>query len=137
MKSHSNHFTNDNNAGGPSKRNGKLNNSDYVGHSALKTMSIKGQELYNKAANEKLKNHIKELYRPGATIGDGGTADALREELQTGKNIAGKSHLIKAKERLKALEKLNNNSDLSTEDKKIIKELIDDLKDALKGGSKK
>lgn len=135
MKSHSNHFSSKG-SGGPSTRNGNLvkaNPSNYV---KPKEMSKKGKDLYNKAQDSRLKNHIKELYRPGATIGDGGTADALREENKTGKLVGGKSHKQKTIERLSALKKLYNKGNLSVSDKKLIKELIDDLEDALKGGKK-
>ncbi|MBC1345244.1 hypothetical protein HB799_14460, partial [Listeria welshimeri] len=43
-------------------------------------------ELLNKVENEKLKNVINEIYRKGASVGDGGLADAVRHELATGGN---------------------------------------------------
>lgn len=55
--------------------------------------SPKGEELLNSIKNEKLKNVIKELYRIGTTTGDGGTADAIRYEIRTGKLIGGNSHI--------------------------------------------
>ena len=60
-------------------------------------MSEKGWKLYNKAENPKLKNHIKELYRPGATIGDGGTADALGEKIEPGQELVESLILLKQK----------------------------------------
>ena len=71
-----------------------------------------------------------------AKIGDGGTADALRHESETGKLVGGKSHYLKAKERVRALTKLVNSGALSTSDKKIAQDLIDDLDDALRGWKK-
>lgn len=133
MKSKSNHFSGGG-AGGPSKRIG--NASGINNNQPIKIMSSHGQELIAKAENEKLKNQIKELYRPGAIIGDGGTADALRHENETGETVGGKTHSIKAKERLKALEKLYKGGKLSENDKKIAKDLMDNLEDALRGGKK-
>ena len=46
--------------------------------------SSKGTKLLNKVSNPKLKNTIKEMYRPGAKVGDGGLADAIRYEIKTG-----------------------------------------------------
>ena len=98
-------------------------------------MSEKGKQLLNSATNEKLKNVIKELYRPGASIGDGGTADAIRHEIETGELVGGKSHIQKGIERLKNLENILNRVELNENDKKIAQELYEDLKDAL-GGKK-
>lgn len=102
----------------------------------LKTNQIpsKGIELLKQVSNEKLKNVIKELYKPGSSVGDGGTADAIRYEKKTGKLVGGKSHIQKGQERLKNLQRVMK-SDLNEVDKKIAKELYDDLNDAL-GGNK-
>ena len=43
--------------------------------------------LLNSVSNGKLKNFVNMLYRPGAQIGSGSTADAIRYELQTGKKL--------------------------------------------------
>ena len=94
-------------------------------------ISPKGKELLKKCLNEKLKNTIKELYRPGALIGDGGTADAIRHEVVTGELVGGKSHIQKGRERLKNLENILKRKDLNKEDKKIAKELYNDLADVL------
>ena len=96
-----------------------------------KSRSRKGQELLSKAKDSKLKNTIGELYRPGASVGDGGTADAIRQEKKTGKPVGGKSHIMKGRQRLKNLENLLKRKDLSDSDRAIAKQLYDDLKDAL------
>ena len=98
-------------------------------------MSTKGKQLLNSAINEKLKNVIKELYRPGANIGNGGTADAIRHEIETGELVGKKSHVQKGIERLKNLENILNRVELNENDKKIAQDLYEDLKDAL-GGKK-
>ena len=38
----------------------------------------KRDKLLKRAKSEKLKNAIKQLYRPGSFIGDGGTASVLK-----------------------------------------------------------
>lgn len=138
MKAKSYHFAGCTTSGSESHRVGKfkLNLQLFALNTPDKNMSPKGQELYNSAENQSLKNQIAELYRPGAMIGDGGTADALREEIKTGKLVAGKSHFIKASERVKALTKLINSGTLSASDTQIAQQLIDDLVDALKGWNK-
>lgn len=127
MKSNSNHF--------------KGTNGDLKVHQlslniqlfAPKKISKKGQKLLKKASSEKVKNVIKELYRAGATIGDGGTASAIRYEIKTGNLVGGKSHIQKGKERLKNLENIIKRNDLPKKDKKIVEKLYRDLKKALGG----
>jgi len=83
--------------------------------------------------NQKLKNAINQIYRPGAKIGDGGLADAIRHEIQTGELVGGKSHLIKGEERIKNLENILKSQDLNSTDKAIAQNLLNDLKNAMKG----
>ena len=95
--------------------------------------SRKREELLSTAKNEKLKNTIREMYRPGAKEGDGGLADAIRYEIKTGLPVGGKSHIRKGIERLKNLENILKKQILDPVDKSIIRELIKNLKDALEG----
>ena len=95
--------------------------------------SSKGSKLLDKVSNTKLKNTIKEMYRPGAKIGDGGLADAIRYETRTGELVGGKSHIQKGTERLKNLENILERETLTKQDIKIIEDLINDLKNALGG----
>lgn len=95
--------------------------------------SSKGTKLLNKVSNPKLKNAIKEMYRPGAKIGDGGLADAIRHELKSGKLVGGKSHIQKGAERLKNLERISQQETLTKQERKIVEDLIKDLKSALGG----
>jgi len=91
------------------------------------------EKLLDEVENPKLKNVINEIYRPGATIGDGGLADAVRYELSTRKLVGGKSHIKKAKERVINLERVINKEKLSDKDLEIANNLLTDLKDALGG----
>jgi len=90
-------------------------------------------KLLNSAQNDKLKNAINEIYRPGATTGDGGLADAVRHELSTGELVGGKSHIRKAMERVSNLENIINKQPLNQSDLDIATKLLNDLKNALGG----
>jgi len=96
----------------------------------------KREKLLNAVDNQKLKNAINEIYRPGAKIGDGGLADAIRHELSSGNMVGGKSHIIKGFERIRNLENIINTQTLSPEEIRIATEILNDLQDALKGVSK-
>ena len=70
---------------------------------------------------------VNELYRPGATVGDGGTAAILVEEFSKGSS----THLLKATERLKQLKKLASSGKLGLNDLDVVEALIDDLESAI------
>ncbi len=93
----------------------------------------KREKLLSQASNQKLKNAINELYRPGAVTGDGGTADAIRYELKTGAPVGGKLHIQKGYDRLRNLQNILKREELTPREKTIIQELIDDLEKALRG----
>ena len=78
------------------------------------------------------KNLVKELYRPGAIIGDGGTTDALRHEKEMGIANRSGSHLKKAQERVCQIEKILARNP-NHQDKDALTDLLNDLLDALKG----
>ena len=99
----------------------------------IASRSSKGTKLLNKVSNPKLKNTIKEMYRPGAKVGDGGLADAIRHEIKTGKLVGGKSHVQKGTERLRNLERISKRETLTKQERKIVEDLIKDLKRALGG----
>ncbi len=90
-------------------------------------------ELLNSIENSKLKNVADQIYRPGASHGDGGLADAVRYELSTGEYVGGKSHLLKATERVKNLQNVINKQNLNHKDLEIANKLLINLKNALEG----
>jgi len=92
------------------------------------------ERLLTSASHPRLKGVIRELYRQGATVGDGGTADAIRHEIATGGGVSGKSHIKKGQERLKHLKRILAEEKLCPQDILIIQSLIDDLTDALQKG---
>jgi hypothetical protein len=89
------------------------------------------ERLLLSVKNGKLRKAIDQMYRPNATTGDGGLADAIRYEKETGKMVGGRSHIRKGRERLKSLKKLYSKENLNGRDTQIIAELIRDLTDAL------
>lgn len=91
------------------------------------------ETLLDAASNRKLKNTIDQLYRPGATIGDGGLADAIRYQLSTGELVGGKDHLIKGAERVRNLENIIKHEKLNNIDKQLAQKLLIELKNALRG----
>ena len=88
--------------------------------------------------NPKLQNVVNNLYKgttnPGR-VGDGTTSDAVRSENQTGLPTGGFFHTTKAQESVRALKNLLARGKLSPHDRVVAQSLLDDLNDALKGGS--
>ncbi len=89
--------------------------------------------LLQSAQNPKLRNIIGNLYRPGASVGTGSTADAIRSELATGVLLSPKGHFTKGVESRTALQRLFRDPSLGTSDRQIVKELLVDLQRALSG----
>ncbi|MBQ4512403.1 MAG: hypothetical protein II969_05385 [Anaerolineaceae bacterium] len=92
--------------------------------------------ILDKADDNRLRTAIKELYREGSFIGDGGTADAIRFEKATGLGIGrgGTTHLQKGREMVRHLEKkILRNRNLSASDRILAQQLVDDLKKAIGG----
>jgi hypothetical protein len=84
-------------------------------------------KLLTTVQNSELRKIVNELYRPGATVGDGGTAAMLVEEFNNGSS----THLIKAIERLKQLKNLARSGKLGLNDLDVVEALIDDLEYAI------
>lgn len=92
-----------------------------------------------KVKDSELKNAVNQLYRPGAMIGDGGTASVLKFEKTTSLGIAkhGKLHTIKAENTIKYLKHILKKPALSKSDRKLANKLLKSLIKALLGGTKK
>ncbi len=91
------------------------------------------RHLLDSARSPELRKVIGELYRPGATIGDGGTADVIRHELKTGQLKSKAGHRQKGSDRLTQLRRLLEDGDVDGNDRAIAERLMTDLKDALEG----
>lgn len=94
-------------------------------------MPLEGRILLKISSNQTIKNVIKELYRPGAKVGNGSTAAAIKKEIKTGELVGGHSHITKGKERAKQLEKILKTQNLSATDRMIANKMLKDLKKAL------
>ena len=86
-------------------------------------------ELLDQAENPQLQNAIKQLYRGNSFIGDGGTADVIRFEKQTGLMLGknGGSHVQKGIDIAKYIENKILTQDLSPSDRALAAQLLEDL----------
>ncbi|BCN29083.1 hypothetical protein [Anaeromicropila herbilytica] len=91
------------------------------------------EELLNQAENPQLKNAIKQLYRGKSFIGDGGTADVIKFEQETGIMLGknGGSHVQKGIDLASYIENKILTQNLSETDKALATKLLNDLKNAL------
>ena len=85
------------------------------------------EKLLSMVQNNKLATYINEVYRPGASIGDGGTADALISEFYEGNS----RHLLKAQERLVGINKIISSENLGLNDLDVAEAIRDDLEYAI------
>ena len=85
------------------------------------------EKLLATVQDSELSKIVNELYRPGANVGDGGTADILVKEFSKGSS----THLLKATERLIQLKKLASSGKLGLNDLDVVEALIDDLESAI------
>ena len=82
----------------------------------------------------KLGGLMDDLYRDGAKIGTGSTADAVRYETATGNSVGGVFHTQKAQDYSVALQKwLDSNPSASFSDRSAAQNVLRDLQNALKG----
>ena len=88
------------------------------------------EQLINEASTKQVRSIIKELYRYGATTGDGGTADAIREQKRSKKLVGGRDHIQKGRERLRQIEKLLKQNP-NHPDRQLLEKLKADLRNAL------
>ena len=86
------------------------------------------EKLLSTVQDPTLKRFVDQIYRPGATVGDGGTADKLIAEFYEG----DARHLPKANERLNGINRIINSGKLGLNDLDLAEALRDDLKNAIK-----
>ena len=87
-------------------------------------------------SDPKLQETMDKLYRANAKGGSGSTADAIRNEVLTGKPTGGVFHTQKGEDMINNLQKwLSNNPNANPNDINAAKQVILDLKDALDLGS--
>ena len=84
--------------------------------------------------NPALSNIMDDLYRPGARIGSGSTAAAVRHEAATGSTVGGRLHTQKAQESVTRLQKwLDRNPTARPGDRAAAENVMRDLQNALGG----
>ena len=96
--------------------------------------SNKRESLLKHAKNEKVRNVINQLYRPGSFIGDGGTASIIKFEKETGIGLGrkGNTHMQKGREMVKYINsKILVRDDLSAGDRKMLEKLMKSLTKAI------
>jgi len=82
----------------------------------------------------KLKDFLTRYWRPDATVGNGSTAAAIRFEKMTGQKVKGRWHAEKGQTGLIFFERwLKENPAASPSDRRMVENLILDLRDALGG----
>ncbi|ORC51276.1 hypothetical protein B2G74_00445 [Burkholderia sp. A27] len=85
-------------------------------------------------SDTKLGGLMDDLYRDGAKIGTGSTADAVRYETETGTPVGGVFHTQKAVDYSVALQRwLDSNPNASFSDRSAAQNVLRDLQNALKG----
>ena len=88
--------------------------------------------LMAEAKTPEARRVIDELYHGAGKVGDGGTADAIRQERATGKPVGDRFHSKKGRERLNQINRiLRKNPDHP--DRALLEWLRDDLRNALGG----
>jgi RHS repeat-associated protein len=113
---------------------GKIKGAVTVANT-IKRLGTTGDNLINAAKNPKLKSILSRYFRKNATIGNGGSADAYRFTRDTGELVGGSNHAQKLYDTRRGLQKLwNNKSNLSKEDRQIVKQVLTDIQNALSGG---
>jgi RHS repeat-associated protein len=85
-------------------------------------------------SDPKLAKMLDDLYRPGAKVGSGSTAAAVRHELATGEKVGGVSHSQKAQNYIDGLSNwLRNNPEASPGDRAAAENVMQDMINALDG----
>jgi hypothetical protein len=86
------------------------------------------------ARDPELSRLLSQLYRPGAQIGSGSTAAAVRHEQATGTQVGGREHDQKARDNIVALQRrLRNNPTAQPGDRAAAENVIRDMQNALAG----
>ena len=89
--------------------------------------------IMDSVSDPTLKMAIGEIYRPGSIIGDGGTADIIRFEQETGIFLSKSGHIQKGIDVSKYFQKLIDSGILSPSDTQVTQEIINSLQSALGG----
>ena len=106
--------------------------------SKLLYSAVSREKILEKIKNSNVRNLVKSMYRKEnmgkELIGSGSATDALRWTAMTGKLVGGSDHVIKIMQSLKNAERILRKHVLNDFDRRVILELINDMKNALRGG---
>jgi RHS repeat-associated protein len=89
--------------------------------------------LMNSVSDPTLKKAIGEVFRPGSIIGDGGTADIIKFEKETGILLSKSGHIQKGIDMSKYFQKLIDSATLSSADAKVAQNILNSFKSVLGG----
>lgn len=89
--------------------------------------------LMNSVSDPTLKKAIGEVFRPGSIIGDGGTADIIKFEKETGILLSKSGHIQKGIDMSKYFQKLIDSATLSSADTKVAQDILNSFKSVLGG----
>jgi hypothetical protein len=82
----------------------------------------KRDRFLSKIQNERARSAVNQIYRPGASVGDGGTADMLRHEIEN--NILNEKgvykHLQKTNDEKTNIERVLQEENLTEQEKEIL-----------------
>ena len=96
--------------------------------------ALRGEMSAPSVLDPELKGLVDDLYKPGATVGSGSTAAAVREEARTGLPVGGRWHAAKAQQYIKALEDwLQKHPIAASGDRAAAENIVKDMKNALSG----
>ncbi|SFB69505.1 hemagglutinin repeat-containing protein [Collimonas sp. OK412] len=123
------------NGGNDGLNNGATSNGTANSATGAKlTDDLASNMLKPQVSNPKLAGLMDDLYRDGAKIGTGSTADAVRYETETGNSVGGVFHTQKAQNYSTALQYwLDSNPNASFSDRSAAQNVLRDLQNALKG----
>lgn len=116
-------------------KNAHIRDIEYAGRRHLLDQAVgrTGAVLIARGVrNPHLREAIEQLYRYGARIGDGGSADALLSEVRAGCRTVDCKHFIKAFGRRTSLIKVLSRERLSVTEREIAGQLIGDLNKAIR-----
>ena len=82
----------------------------------------------NSVSDPTLKKAIGEVFRPGSIIGDGGTADIIKFEKETGILLSKSGHIQKGIDMSKYFQKLIDSATLSSADTKVAQDILNSFK---------
>jgi hypothetical protein len=100
--------------------------------SGMSRSGVEAPRVYNK----RLADIVRGLYsgtKNATRVGNGTTAAAVRNELETGLPTNGTFHSLKAEQAISSLKKLMGSPQLSEWDRQVASKLLSELQNALKG----